>query len=523
MYPRNVVSPSGRSPGFGCFRSPLFGGINKGFVMRFFRRSERSARTSSTDETGDRSRGSGSVDVADLFGRIADRTSGLATAMVNAGAEITAIAETLAEQVRGVEASYREVDRVAASSKAMSNPVEGIVPVIEQTFTHVNDSSEMMGETVATMEQTVAGLRSMMVELDDANSSLNDLAAIGQSIEDIADQTNLLSLNAAIEAARAGEQGRGFAVVADEVRKLSERTKKNVSEINAVLTKVITKIRSATEGSHQNAESVEEIEDVSKTADSSMVAARDAIGKVLDVVRDTAAAARENSEICESVRGHLGSISQGLKATSAKVFNSDRSISEAGRAVEELMRLTIESGIETKDTALIAKTIEAAREVGALFEAALAEGKIATADLFDQHYLPIPGTNPLQHTTKSLPLLERVFPPVQARVMATSERFAYCVVTDLKGYCPVHNANYSKPQREPRTEDDIAWNAANARNKRIYQDPTAAAAARNTERFLFQTYRRDMGGGTFVIMKDISAPVMVNGRHWGCLRTGYAA
>jgi methyl-accepting chemotaxis protein len=87
---------------------------------------------------------------------------------------------------------------------------------------------------------------------------------------------------------------------------------------------------------------------------------------------------------------------------------------------------------------------------------------------------------------------------------------------DRNGYLPTHNRKFSKPQGA-----DPVWNAANCRNRRIFNDRTGLAAGRNTRRFLLQTYRRDMGGGNFVLMKDLSAPIFVRGRHWGGLRLGY--
>jgi methyl-accepting chemotaxis protein len=65
------------------------------------------------------------------------------------------------------------------------------------------------------------------------------------------------------------------------------------------------------------------------------------------------------------------------------------------------------------------------------------------------------------------------------------------------------------------------WNSANCRNRRIFGDRTGLSAGRSTRRFLLQTYRRDMGGGEFVLMKDVSAPITVFGRHWGGFRIGF--
>ncbi len=76
--------------------------------------------------------------------------------------------------------------------------------------------------------------------------------------------------------------------------------------------------------------------------------------------------------------------------------------------------------------------------------------------------------------------------------------------------------------RKPHGADPI-WNAANGRNRRIYKDKTATAVSKSTRPFLLQTYRRDMGGGVFALMKDASAPIRVEGRLWGGLRVCYRA
>ena len=67
----------------------------------------------------------------------------------------------------------------------------------------------------------------------------------------------------------------------------------------------------------------------------------------------------------------------------------------------------------------------------------------------------------------------------------------------------------------------MVWNTANCRNRRIFNDRTGLASARNRKPFLLQTYRRDMGGGHFVLLKEVAAPIVVGGRHWGGLRLAY--
>jgi methyl-accepting chemotaxis protein len=109
-------------------------------------------------------------------------------------------------------------------------------------------------------------------------------------------------------------------------------------------------------------------------------------------------------------------------------------------------------------------------------------------------------------------------PDIQEPVLTMDPRVVFCVAVDRNGYLPTHNRKFSQPQGA-----DPTWNAANCRNRRMFDDRVGLAAGRNTKPFLLQSYRRDMGGQKFVPMKDVSAPITVRGRHWGSLRLGYQA
>jgi len=180
------------------------------------------------------------------------------------------------------------------------------------------------------------------------------------------------------------------------------------------------------------------------------------------------------------------------------------------------MGIALASGAETPDTPFIAAVTAGAAEIAALFERALAEGAITPEALFDDRYAPIPGTDPQQLMTRFVALTDRLLPAVQERLAALDPRVVFCAAVDRNGFLPTHNRKFSQAQGR-----DPVWNAANCRNRRLFNDRTGLAAGRNTRPHLLQTYRRDMGGGTFVMMKDASAPIIVRGRHWGGLRLAY--
>ena len=111
---------------------------------------------------------------------------------------------------------------------------------------------------------------------------------------------------------------------------------------------------------------------------------------------------------------------------------------------------------------------------------------------------------------------DRILPPIQDPIQKSDPRIVFCVAWAKGGYLPTHNPNYRLPQGP-----DPVWNNANCRNRRLFNDRAVKKVAANTKPFLLQTYRRDMGGGNFVLMKDLSSPISVRGRHWGAFRMGF--
>jgi methyl-accepting chemotaxis protein len=187
------------------------------------------------------------------------------------------------------------------------------------------------------------------------------------------------------------------------------------------------------------------------------------------------------------------------------------------RMSEDLIEQIAESGIELDDAPYIRAAQEAAAEIAGLLQDAVRAGTISQADLFDDQYRPIAGTAPAQHQTRFCALTDRLFPAVQERMLGLSDKVVFCIAADRNGYIATHNKKYCQPQRP----GELVWNTANSRYRRIFNDRTGLASARNTKPFLLQTYRRDMGGGKFVVLKEVAAPITVGGRHWGGMRLAF--
>lgn len=151
-------------------------------------------------------------------------------------------------------------------------------------------------------------------------------------------------------------------------------------------------------------------------------------------------------------------------------------------------------------------------EVVAELETLVQSNKINMAQLFDTFYIPIPKTNPQKFHTQYDKYTDEVLRFVLDKYLETNERFLFVVAVDRNGYLPTHNSRYSKP-----LTNNADFNTKNNRTKRIFNDRTGLAAARNTQPYLLQNYSRDTGE----MLADLSVPIFIQGKHWGAIRIGY--
>jgi methyl-accepting chemotaxis protein len=235
------------------------------------------------------------------------------------------------ETSAGMEQQYRQVDQVATASHEMSATAQDVARSAAQAAQAARDADQATREGLTVIDRTTTNIGNLAADMSTAMAQVEGLAAnsekIGSVLEvirGIAEQTNLLALNAAIEAARAGEAGRGFAVVADEVRNLARRTQESVEETRLVIEHLqsgTTEVVSSMGNSYRQAQgSVEQV----GQAVTALRQIGDAVTVISDMNLQIASAAEEQSAVAEEINSNVATIRDVTESLSEQANESAR-------------------------------------------------------------------------------------------------------------------------------------------------------------------------------------------------------
>ena len=438
-----------------------------------------------------------SLEIADIAGSVRDMTT-FVDRQEQVFGQLRNLAGSLRRDLSEIDVAGKETNDIAAQASGKSV-----------------ESLEAVTSAFGQIRQLVQSVQGIEQKLGSLNSALRGVRGMSTNIQNIARQTNLLALNAMIEAARAGAAGRGFAVVATEVKNLAREADAATDGINDTVRALTTSVSQLIGESNAAVKMADGVNQGMGVINGVLEHYHSAVTTVESKVFTITSSVTSSLNLCRDVGEKIDEFFEGVKKTTEGLHRAGKHVEDALEKGERMLNLVATSGFQTGDTAFINALSEASAQVAVAFEHALENGEIRLDGLFDTDYRLIPGTDPKQFTTRFTQLTDRLLPPIQEAMLSFDKRVAFCVAVDRNGYLPTHNRVYSKPQGA-----DPQWNNANCRNRRIFDDRTGIRAARNTGSFLLQTYRRQVGG-EFVLMKDLSFPIMVKGRHWGGLRLGY--
>ncbi|TIX50094.1 methyl-accepting chemotaxis protein [Alteraurantiacibacter aquimixticola] len=433
-----------------------------------------------------------------------------------------------------VSGILEQVIETSTKLRAEHQSLKGTVAEMEQDQANVGDACEesrllsgkaieQLNRSTAMIEGSLADIANLVEVVEKLGRQVTDFgAAITQvrkssiDIDEIAQVTNILALNANIEAMRAGEAGRPFAVVATEVKELATQAQKAADEItrtmNALETNanmVIDEITSGTEISERAKSSIGKIE-----------------GTITDVVEMVQEVDNQNDQIARvsaTMAGHVGRVGDVLEAFEGATQQTEEKLALAVRRmanVEEMGSLMfdkiVHAGLSPDDNVMVERTTEACREVVQVAEDAIADGSISVDDLFDENYVEVPGTNPPLYRSRMSDWADDNWRPIMDRVKASDPRIVACVCDDRNGFLPTHHADSSR-----KPTGDYDHDLQYCRNGRIIFHAIDRRIKSNDAPYSMGVYRHECGGEDYKVVRLASVPIVINGRRWGDFEISY--
>ncbi|MCL5880617.1 MAG: methyl-accepting chemotaxis protein, partial [Deltaproteobacteria bacterium] len=263
--------------------------------------------------------------IADTSARLGSQSEELSASSKESEKTIQQMREKASMIIESIKQMSIAIVEVAKNSSSSANKASETEKVVEYGTKSVQDVAAEMKN----IERTVAFVSNTITELGTSSEKIGEIIGV---INDIADQTNLLALNAAIEAARAGEQGRGFAVVADEVRKLAERTTKATKEIESMILNIQKNTQEAVTSMHKGREEVSKGAEIAQKSAEAISNINNLMGKLKEMITQIATASEEQSQVSEEI-----------SLSSEEIINAQDSASSASKQViassEELARM----------------------------------------------------------------------------------------------------------------------------------------------------------------------------------------
>ncbi len=476
-----------------------------------------------------------------------------------------------------VQTLAREIQQILDSAQFIQGTLVGLDGNISQAAAAAEESAEatrrmadLTAQGLQESDQAVSTVRQLQQQTGLTAERLESLVGhilqvneVSKVIEEIADRTGLLSLNAAIEAAHAGAAGRGFAVVADEVRKLADRTSRQTQEIAGLL-EAIRK----------------DLEPAREAMDRSLALAAETRSKVEAVEQRFSGIAG----LAESTAGHVASIARSateensaartLVEASGRLLESTGTLkSEAEAVAQDAFRLSSLTEVGHRHLAgydtgsLFHRALGLARDLSAtaaqVLEAPVTEGRIKAQELlaldyteicgpgiqslsrfFNVLHVPQAGFTPPKFRTAYDALVERPLQEAFDQVMGRESRLIFALILDLNSYAPSHNKQFSQDwtgqpdkdlggNRVKRffTDNQVLVRGARyglgeaaealpdrARREDFRRVADLGAKALTREDFLVQTYARDTGA----IITVLTVPLCVCGERYGASLLGWS-
>jgi methyl-accepting chemotaxis protein len=430
------------------------------------------------------------------------------------------VVERVTDSISGQIAILNELQAVMGSletdQRQVTDATDEARHLAEAARNRLTEGSRTIAASIDEFGELTALVLRLGTQISNFATAMQQVRRTAETIDTIARTTNMLALNAAIEAERAGDAGRTFAVVAAEVKKLALDTRVAAEEIGVTMDSM----------SREGEGFLTELQDGmarSRAAEAKFSQVNETVGDVTRLVEQVDAQAADiaratnmiHQSVCR-VGDELNGFSSAASANSGLLGAARTSMVGLEGQANAMFDTMVHSGFALADRRFVDIAIAERDKFVALTEAALTEGKLDMATLFDDDYRLIQGSNPERFDCRLNAFADMYWRPELDRISQSDPYIISTACTDRNGYLPTHTTEYSRaPTGDP------VHDAAFCRNRRILSDASDLIAKVSTKPFHVAVYRRESEDGGYHVVRNVYVPFYVGGKRWGDLEVAY--